>query len=140
MIYALGSMVVEITVVRLALMGMVWITGKKKIFRVLEFMTALLFLMAAGSFIAAYKMTGFSNAIPTSSANLFWTGALLSATNPLHIPFWMGWSTVLINKEILQPVAAQYNFYVSGIGLGTILGFMLFIYGGNYFVSQLTNH
>jgi threonine/homoserine/homoserine lactone efflux protein len=141
LIYACGSMLVEIIVVRVALTGMCWLAKRHKIFRLLEFFTvALMLALAIGSFVAAYNMKGFANTLPGDIVSPFWSGVFLSATNPLHIPFWLGWSTVLINKKILLPQNNQYNWYIIGIGLGTISGFMVFIYGGNYFVSQITKH
>ncbi|MEO7769132.1 MAG: LysE family transporter [Ferruginibacter sp.] len=140
-VYALGSMLAEVMVVRFVLPGIGWLTKREKIFRILEFFTTgLLLVLAIGSFIAAYRMTGFANVIPVQYPHPFLTGAILSVTNPLHIPFWLGWSTVLINKEILHPGKIQYNFFVTGIGLGTMLGFTVFIIGGNYFVAQISNH
>ncbi len=141
LIYATGSMIIEIMVVRLTLVGMNWLSRRQKIFFVLEILTTgLLFLVAIGSVIAAYKMKGFSSALPGQFVHPFWTGVVLSLTNPLHIPFWLGWSTILLNKQILEPRPIQYNWFVSGIGTGTILGFMVFIYGGTHFVSQIVKH
>jgi threonine/homoserine/homoserine lactone efflux protein len=141
LLYALGSMLTEIIIVRFALVAMDWLAKRHKLFHFLElFTTGLIFVLAAASFIAAYKMTGFSGSIPGRLLNPFWTGVLLSATNPLHIPFWLGWSTVLLNKKILLPAARHYNWYITGIGTGTLLGFMVFIYGGNYMVKQITQH
>src|SRR5579871_66368 len=141
LIYAVGSMMVEITIVRIALVAMDWLAKRHKIFFILELFTvALMLALAIASFVAAYNMTGFSNSLQSNSLPPFWSGVLLSATNPLHIPFWLSWSTVLMNKKILLPQAKQYNFYVCGIGIGTILGFMVFIYGGNYLISQISNH
>ena len=45
-----------------------------------------------------------------------------------------------MNKNILKPSPAQYNWYVVGIGLGTIFGFMVFIYAGNFLVLQIQQH
>ncbi len=53
----------------------------------------------------------------------------MSAINPVQIPFWFGWSTVL-TKNILQPKPSHYNTYISGIGIGTFLGNAVFIFGG----------
>lgn len=139
--FAWGSMIVEVIIVRIALEAMSWLLKQHKIFRVLEYITtSLVFFLAIGSFIAAYNMSGFSSPLPVQSLTPFWTGVVLSATNPLHIPFWMGWSTVLMNKNILEPSLKQYNWYVTGIGIGTMLGFMIFIYGGSYFVEQIIRH
>lgn len=141
LIYAIGSMLAEVIIVRIALVSMGWLTGHQKVFRLLEyFTTGLLLVLSIGSFIAAYKMTGFTNVVPLMSVNPFLEGVILSVTNPLHIPFWLGWSSVLKTKGILESKPQQYNWFVTGIGVGTILGFMVFIFGGNYFVIQLTNH
>ena len=96
--------------------------------------------LAIASFVAAYKMTGFTTSLPIRLITPFWTGALLSLTNPLHIPFWLGWSTVLMNKNILKPDPFEYNWYVIGIGLGTMAGFAVFIYAGNILVVEIQQH
>src|SRR5258708_92752 len=141
LVYAFGSMIVEIIVVRIALTGMSWLTKRHKIFRLLEFFTiGLMLALAFGSFVAAYNMKPFANTLPGNIVSPFWSGAFMSAINPLHIPFWLGWSTLLMNKNILLPKPDHYNLYITGIGAGTILGFMVFIYGGSYFVSQITKH
>jgi threonine/homoserine/homoserine lactone efflux protein len=67
----------------------------------------------------------------------FLGGILLSAVNPLQIPFWFGWSTILLTKKILLPRADHYNTYIAGIGLGTFAGNGVFIFGGHYFVNSL---
>ena len=69
----------------------------------------------------------------------FFLGAFMSAINPVQIPFWFGWSTVLFTKKILEPVNAQYNFYIIGIGTGTLMGNAVFIFGGKYMVSKIAN-
>ena len=142
LLYAVGSMLVEIIVVRTALAAMGWLAQRQRVFRLLElFTTGLILAMAIASFAAAYKMTGFSSSLPAVfSLHPFWTGVLLSATNPLHIPFWLGWSTVLMNKKILLPESSCYHPYIAGIGAGTMLGFAVFIYGGNYVVSKIAHH
>ena len=141
-LYATGSMLIEIIIVRAALTAMGWFLRKQKLFWFLElFTTAVIVVMAIGCFVAAYKMTGFSGSLPKIfSLHPFWTGVLLSISNPLHIPFWMGWNTVLINKKILLPSSFYYNFYIMGIAVGTLLGFAVFIYGGNYMIAAIIKH
>src|SRR6266496_5017646 len=139
--FAVGSMIIEVIIVRIALVAMKWLAKQHKLFRLLEYITtSIILFLAVASFVAAYKMTGFVSSLPIQTLRPFWTGSLLSLTNPLHIPFWLGWSTVLINKNILQTSFSQYNWYVIGIGLSTVLGFMVFIYAGNYLVLQIQQH
>lgn len=141
MVYAAGSMITEIIIVRFTLVAMAWLLKQHRAFHLLELFTVLLlFALATASFVAAYKMTGFAAALPAQLVHPFWTGVFLSVTNPLHIPFWMGWSTVLLNKELLKPAPLYYHFYITGIGAGTMLGFMVFIYGSGRLVNQLARH
>jgi len=139
--FAFGSMLIEVAIVRIALITMKWITEQRKIFRLLEYLTtSVILLLSITSFIAAYKMSGFVSPLPIESLTPFWSGAFLSLTNPLHIPFWLGWTTVLVNKNIVQPNRVDYNWYVTGIGLGTLLGFAVFIYAGNFLVMTIERH
>jgi threonine/homoserine/homoserine lactone efflux protein len=139
--FAVGSMLIEVLIVRVALVSMKWLAKQHRLFRLLEYVTtSVILFLAIASFVAAYRMTGFASSFPVQTIKPFWTGAFLSLTNPLHIPFWLGWSSVLMNKNILKPSPAQYNWYVVGIGLGTIFGFMVFIYAGNFLVSQIQQH
>ena len=138
MIYSLGAMVPEVIFVRLGLTFMTWVYRHQKLFKFLEWLTILLILvLSIASFIAAVKKTGMGYALPANTNHPFWLGALLSATNPLHFTFWFGWSTVLMSKNILLPLPADYNWYVAGLGLGTMGGFAVFIYGENFLVKQL---
>jgi threonine/homoserine/homoserine lactone efflux protein len=138
LIYSFGSMVVELIYVRIIVEAMTWVYKKAKIFMLLGWITIFILLsMAIASFTAGAQMSGLGSALPAFSKNHFLYGALLSAINPLHFIFWFGWSTVLLNKGILVPGKSFYNFYVAGIGIGTIGGFLVFIYGGNYLVSAI---
>ena len=64
----------------------------------------------------------------------------MSAINPVQIPFWFGWSTVLFTKNILVPRASNYNSYIIGIGLGTLLGNCVFIFGGKLIANKLNEN
>ena len=68
----------------------------------------------------------------------FW-GMLMSAVSPTQIPFWFGWSTVLFQNGTLQPVKAQYNAYITGIGVGTMMGNCVFIFGGRLIVNNVAS-
>ena len=138
-IFALGTLVVEAVCVYIVLQAMQWVSKQQRFFKVFEWLTALLILiLSASCFIAALKMKSFGNSVFTKY-NLppFVLGLLLSILNPLHIPFWFGWSTVLLNKKILISHQKYFLIYILGISLGTIAGFDVFIYGGNYIVQEL---
>lgn len=137
-LFSVGCIFVETICLVFVLVAMDWVSKKQKLFRVFEWMTVCLILvMATASFIAAYKMKAFGdNVFISYQLSPFILGLLLSSLNPLHIPFWIGWTTVLINKKILSPGKKKYLTYVVGITLGTFSGFSLFIYGGNYIIQQ----
>jgi len=140
-LFSFGSLFIELICVRIALMLINRISKQIKLFIVFKWVTALLLLaFACGSFIAAIEMKSFGDTIFTSyHIHPFLLGMLLSILNPLHIPFWLGWSNVLMDKNILTS-AKQFPAYMMGIGTGTILGFQVFIVGGNYVIQQLSAH
>jgi putative Ca2+/H+ antiporter (TMEM165/GDT1 family) len=55
----------------------------------------------------------------------------------MQIPFWFGWSTVLANRNVLRREDHQYLLYIAGIGLGTLIGHCIFIFGGKLLVDSL---
>ncbi|HMR83721.1 MAG TPA: lysine transporter LysE, partial [Niabella sp.] len=67
-------------------------------------------------------------------------GLTMSAVNPMQIPFWFGWSTVLFTKKILLPNNHHYNFYTAGIGIGTLIGNSVFIFGGQLIAAKVQNN
>lgn len=140
-IFALGTLMIEIVCVYIVLQAMQWVNRQQRFFRIFDWLTAVLILMLSLScFIAAIKMKSFGNSVFTNyHLPPFVLGLLLSVLNPLHIPFWFGWSTILMNKKILIPQQKYFLIYISGISMGTIAGFDVFIYGGNYIVQQLSD-
>lgn len=139
--FAAGCILAELIFVRLALISMDWISRKQQLFKALEWVTILIILTLAGySFIAAFKQTGFSSAMPANIKFPFLSGIVISALDPMKIPFWFLWSTFLLSKKILIPESVFYNYYTAGIGAGSLLGFMVFILGGNYFIGTVQSN
>lgn len=139
-IYSAGSMLVELIYVRLLLMAMDTFYKRKSLLLIFEWVTiALLLTISVSSMVAAINMTGFVSPLPVNALSPFFLGMALSALNPLHLVFWFGWSTIFIQKKVLLPTGINYNFYVSGIGIGTISGFAVFIFGGNYLVKRFAS-
>ena len=128
-LFSLGSLLAEVIYVRLSLIAMDWIRKQQKLFRILEWVTlGIVVALAISSFYAAAHPTVKKNVILSSTLNRFWLGLVMSAVNPMQIPFWFGWSTVLFTKKVLLPKASHYNFYIVGIGLCTLLGNCVFIF------------
>lgn len=139
--FSLGSLLVEMIYVRISLIGVDWIRKQAKLMKAMEWFTLIIILaLATGSFIAAAaKGHSAKNIFLENNMHRFLLGMFMSAVNPVQIPFWFGWSTVLFTKKILEPVKAQYNIYIIGIGLGTLAGNCIFIFGGKWVVQRITN-
>lgn len=136
--FSLGSLLVEMVYVRLSLIGMNWVRKQKTLFRWLEWITlGIVVLLAIGSFIAALKKSDASNIMLDNDMHPFLLGLFMCAISPVQIPFWFGWSTVLFTKGILLPKISHYNIYIIGIGLGTLMGNCVFIFGGQWIVDKL---
>jgi threonine/homoserine/homoserine lactone efflux protein len=141
MLFSLGSLLAEIIYVRLSLVAMDWIRKQEKIFRVLEWVTLVIVLaLAATSFYAALHPSVSKNVILSSNLPKVALGFTMSLVNPVQIPFWFGWSTVLFTKKILLPRNDHYNIYITGIGIGTFIGNLLFIFGGQVIADKINNN
>lgn len=137
--FAAGILLVEIVYVRISLVAMDKIRKHQKILKALEWVTLFIVVaLAVSSFVAAAKNNAHTKNILLSNAMpRFVLGLFMSAVNPVQIPFWFGWSTVLFTKKILLPRKDNYNFYILGIGFGTFLATCVFIFGGKYIVEKL---
>jgi threonine/homoserine/homoserine lactone efflux protein len=140
-LFSLGSLSVEMVYVRISLVGINWIRKQKKLFKWMEWIAlAIVVALAIGSFIAAGKPQHAKNVMLDNNINRYLLGAMLSAINPVQIPFWFGWSTVLFTKNILLPKNSFYNIYIIAIGLGTLIGNCVFIFGGKWIVQKLNGN
>ena len=138
-LFAIGAMLVEIAYVRISLSAMDWVRRHDRLFRWLERATlAIIAALAVASFIAAGRPSGAEkHAILSDSMPRFLLGMLMSAVNPLQIPFWFGWSSVLFTRGILGTGPVDRNIYISGIGTGTCIGFGVFILGGRWVAERI---
>jgi len=140
--FSLGSLTAEIVYVRISLVAMDWVRKQKRIFKALEWITLLIVIaLAVSSFIAATKPAGEAkNIILSNTMHRFFLGLVMSAINPVQIPFWFGWSTILFTKKVLEPKPSFYNLYIIGIGIGTFIGNCVFIFGGQLVADKLNNN
>jgi threonine/homoserine/homoserine lactone efflux protein len=141
MLFSLGSLVAEIIYVRISLVAMDWVRKQEVFFKILEWVTLLIVLaLAAFSFYAALNPTVQENKILSSRMPKILLGFTMSGLNPVQIPFWFGWSTVLFSKKILLPRNDHYNSYIIGIGIGTFIGNLVFIFGGQIIADRINNN
>jgi threonine/homoserine/homoserine lactone efflux protein len=140
-LFSLGSLLVEIIYVRLSLVAMDWIRKQEKLFKILEWVTlAIVAALAGSSFYAALHPGTSENVVLSSTLPNFLLGVVMCAVNPVQIPFWFGWSTVLFTKKILLPRQDHYNMYILGIGIGTFIGNLIFVFGGQLIADQINNN
>jgi threonine/homoserine/homoserine lactone efflux protein len=141
MYFSFGSLLVEMIYVRISLVGIDWVRKQDKLMKAMEWITlAIIIALAVGSFIAAAKGGGEAkNVLLQNNMHRFLLGMFMCAINPVQIPFWFGWSTVLFTKKILEPKKDQYNSYIVGIGVGTLAGNCVFIFGGRWLVQRIAN-
>jgi threonine/homoserine/homoserine lactone efflux protein len=139
--FSFGSLLVEMIYVRISLVGIDWVRKQDKLMKAMEWVTLFIIIaLAVGSFIAAAKGNGETkNVLLQNNMHRFLLGMLMCAINPVQIPFWFGWSTVLFTKKILEPKKDHYNSYIVGIGLGTLAGNCVFIFGGRWMVQRIAN-
>jgi len=137
--FSLGSLSAEIIYVRLSLVAMDWVRKQEKLLKALEWMTVVIVLaLAASSFWSAANPSAENgNILLSNTMHRGLLGFTMSLINPVQIPFWFGWSTVLFTKKILKPGVWNYNLYILGIAVGTFTGNCLFIFGGRLLVEQL---
>jgi threonine/homoserine/homoserine lactone efflux protein len=139
--FSLGSLLVEMVYVRLSLVGIDWVRKQDRLMKIMEWITLFIIIaLAAGSFSAAAKDGAHAkNVLLQNNMHRFLLGMFMCAINPVQIPFWFGWSTVLFTKKILEPKKNHYNSYIIGIGMGTLLGNFVFIFGGKWMVQRIAN-
>ena len=139
--FSLGSLLVEMVYVRISLIGIDWVRKQHRLMMAMEWITLVIILaLAVGSFIAAAKTGGGAkNVLLNNNMHRFLLGMFMCAINPVQIPFWFGWSTVLFTKKILEPKSSHYNSYIIGIGIGTLMGNCVFIFGGKWMVQRIAN-
>jgi threonine/homoserine/homoserine lactone efflux protein len=137
-LFGLGAVLVEVGLVRLALLLIDKLWRLQKLFKYLTiiFCIAILYL-AYKSLEAAFRMRDFEDILPFVGMQPFYSGLALSLLNPLHIPFWMGWTAILKTRKILGDRAMDYNIYIAAIGTGTCAAFTIYGFAGNFLMNTL---
>lgn len=95
--------------------------------------------LALISFLAAFNtQTSFVAEIPEGSPVI--AGTLVMLLNPLQVPFWLGWTTVLFEKRILRPRISNYIIYITGVGIGSLSASLIFIWAGSSLSTWIDSH
>lgn len=144
--FSIGALLVEMFYVILSLKVIGNINHNPKLYKLANwFSFFLLLVFAIYSFMQAaeapvakmdFKVTHQLNGWNLSTWP-FLGGMIMSALNPLQIPFWLGWSTLLMQKQLLNSNPYRQLFYVLGIGTGTFAGNLVFIFGGQWLFERM---
>lgn len=136
--FSAGALLVEMGYVRISLVAMDWVRKQALLFRIFEWVTlAIIVVLAVGSITAALSGSPERNVFLNNEIPRFLLGMVMRAMNPVLIPFWFGWSVVLLEKNVLLPRKDYYNVFIIGIGLGTLCAHLVFILGGAMAASSL---
>ncbi len=137
--FAVGVAMIEMVYLRFALTGMDWVTKHKNWFLALGWITVILFLiLGIMAFVTAKNQIGERKSIILSNRmHRFLLGLMMSALNPVQIPFWFLWTTTLFQMELLPAQSIAFNLFTFGAGTGTIAGLAIYIHGGNWLVNKL---
>ena len=141
LLFALGLVVADIIYIYITLLAMQWIQQQRKLFKTLEWVTLVIVLaLAASNFYAALHPSIQKNVMLSNPVPRFILGLFLNGINPMQIPFWFGWSTVLFTKKILQPRWKHYHFFSGGATVGMSAATLLFIFGGRVIADKIQNN
>lgn len=137
--YALGIVLVEMIYLRLALTAMDWIVENSLVFKIMGWLTVVVFLgLGILSLIMARKQTGEKKGLLLNNKlDRFVLGVSISAINPVQIPFWFIWSTQLIQGKVLQTTFLDFNLFTAGAAVGSIGGLAVYIYGGKWAIAKM---
>jgi LysE type translocator len=136
--FGMGAVLVEVGMVRLALVAVKRLEGISRFlrwFRVIACVVILLFAFL--SLDAAWHLRKAGVPILFTGDAPFVSGLVLSLLNPLHLPFWMGWTSVLRSKGLLAHTRKEYNVYVLAIGMGTCTAFLVYGITGHLLILFL---
>ncbi len=134
--FGLGAILVEALAVRLSIIFIPKLQGLKKLVWIIYVIAFLVILfLALRTLEAAYQMRDFYEVLPFLGGSAFLSGLSLSFINPLHIPFWSGWTLVLKEKNLLEFRPQSLNIYVIALSIGTGSAFLLYGIFGNILLS-----
>lgn len=139
--FSLGLVIVDVFYIYLTFKAVQWIQSHKRLFKALEWVTLLIvFSLAASNFYAALHPAVQKNVLLSNGLPRFLLGFVMNALNPLQIPFWFGWSTVLFTKKLLEPRWGHYHLFVLGASAGFATALLLFIFGGRIIADKISSH
>ena len=139
-LFSIAVAFVEIVYLRIALNSSSWIMHNKMLFNYISWFTVILFYVLG--FLSIRKAIKQKEAekkglLIDNNINRFLLGLMLSAINPLQIPFWFFWGTYFISNGTVKATTSDFNAFTAGAGLGTLGGQVIYIHGGRWLIKKL---
>ncbi|MFT4152664.1 LysE family translocator [Parafilimonas sp.] len=139
-VFSMGVALVEIIYLRIALNSSGWILRNKTMFIYLSWATVILFfVLGVLSIRKALKQNEpeRKGLLIDNKLNRFLLGLMLSAINPMQIPFWFFWGAYFISNGAVKPTMLHFNLFTIGAGAGTLAGQAIYIHGGKWLIRKL---
>jgi len=139
-VFSLGVALVEVIYLRIALKSSGWVMENKMLFNYMSWFTVILFFILGFLSIrkaVLQKEAQSKGLLIDNKINRFLLGLMLSAINPMQIPFWFFWGTFFISNGTVKPTSIDFNLFTAGAGLGTITGQAIYIHGGRWLIMKL---
>lgn len=134
--FAIGAILVEIIIVKLSFTAIIQLEKIKPLLKLFNWLSIIILFTFSIVFLAsAIQKIPQDESIPIKMKNAILWGALLSFLNPLHLPFWMVWSSILKSKGILINQLLNQFIYFLAIALGTGLAYYLYIKMGGVLIQ-----
>lgn len=135
--FALGCVVAEVLYVALSLYVMGRLVRYERLIKFLQWIFFVVVLcLAFVSLMAAINESPPAVVEVVSGHSSFVFGFILMIINPLQVPFWLGWTSILLEKNILQLKWSHYVLYAVGAGVGSLLASIIFILAGDWVVRK----
>ncbi len=100
----------------------------------------IIIALAISNFYVATQPTIQKNVLLSNSIPRFVLGIIINGVNPMQIPFWFGWTTVLFARKILLPRWKHYNIYSAGAAIGMFMATLIFIFGGRLIADKISHN
>ena len=139
-LFSIAGALVEVIYLRIALSSSAWIMHNKMLFNYISWFTVILFYVLG--FLCIRKAVRQKEAekkglLIDNKINRFVLGLMLSAVNPMQIPFWFFWGTYFINNGTVKPTFLDFNLFTVGAAIGTLAGQVIYIHGGSLLIKKL---
>jgi threonine/homoserine/homoserine lactone efflux protein len=136
--FSLAATAVEMIIVWYVLIALGKMEKLKRFYKLFSLLACMVLLaIAVNTLATTTSMQSGAINLPVVDFHPLVAGLLVSIANPLHLPFWLGWTAVLRSRSILNDRRSSHYTFVVSIGIGTALAFMLYGIAGHYATDVL---